>query len=244
MSNQKNHYHVIGGIIVQDTFSPLTNVVTRTSILSRWHCKYDLAVVGGTVSHTGIGGLILRGGYGYLTPQYGLAIDNLLAVKMVTANGRVVEVSANESPDLFWALRGAGPSVGIVTEFLLKAHPQPNIVWRSMRVYSCDLMPGIIQALNAALVHLQGRAAAQCLLSISPETRDPIVTTLLFFNGSKDEGERHFAGLLAYTREDKVTPTDMFGVNADHSIEIKAKYDEGNLFNKLNPLDEVGKDMP
>lgn len=158
--------------------------------------QYRLAVVGGTVSHTGVGGLSLRGGYGYLTPQHGLTIDNLLAAKVVTADGSVVEASAEESPDLFWALRGAGSTVGVVIEFVLRAHPQPNLVWNGTRIHSSDLLPEVIQALNAALVHSQGRAAAQCFLSLSPDTGDPIVTTVLFFNGSEKEGKQHFAGLL------------------------------------------------
>lgn len=67
---------------------------------------HGLVSVGGTVNHTGLGGLITGGGFGYLTGQYGLVIDNLQEVAMVVADGRIVKASENENPDLFWGIRG------------------------------------------------------------------------------------------------------------------------------------------
>lgn len=83
---------------------------------------YGLAAVGGTVNHTGIGGLTLGGGYGYLTGRYGLVIDNLLSVKLVTADSDIVTASPDENPDLFWAIRGAGASFAAVVEFTYRVH--------------------------------------------------------------------------------------------------------------------------
>jgi len=70
---------------------------------------HGLVSVGGTVNHTGIGGLITGGGFGYLTGQYGLVIDNLVEVTMVTADGRIVKASEKENEDLFWGVRGMIP---------------------------------------------------------------------------------------------------------------------------------------
>jgi len=84
---------------------------------------YGLATTGGVVSSTGIAGLTLGGGLGWLMGKYGLALDNLLSVDLVTAEGKVLRASADENADLFWAVRGGGGNFGVVTSFEYRAHP-------------------------------------------------------------------------------------------------------------------------
>jgi FAD/FMN-containing dehydrogenase len=99
---------------------------------------HGLATTGGVVSSTGVAGLTLGGGLGWLMAKHGLALDNLLSAEVVTADGRVLEVSASENPDLFWAVRGGGGNFGIAASLEFQLHPVGPMVTGGLVAHAFD----------------------------------------------------------------------------------------------------------
>ena len=100
--------------------------------------EHGLATPSGIISTTGVGGLTLGGGLGHLTRKYGLAIDNLLEAEIVLANGERVRASADEHPDLYWAIRGGGGNFGVVTSFLFRLHEVGDTVVAGPTLWSME----------------------------------------------------------------------------------------------------------
>src|SRR4051794_9096665 len=99
---------------------------------------HGLASPGGVISHTGVGGLTLGGGMGWLTRKAGLSCDNLVSVELVTADGQILTASADEHPDLFWAVRGGGGNFGVVTTFEFALHEVGPLVNLGMFFWTVD----------------------------------------------------------------------------------------------------------
>ena len=108
---------------------------------------HGLATVGGTVHHTGVGGLTLGGGLGFLSYKYGLVVDNLLSCTMVLASGEIVTATPTSNTDLFWALSGAGQNFGVAVEFVYRAHPQTS-VWAGMLLFTPDKLADLTSLWN------------------------------------------------------------------------------------------------
>nr|MBP8292698.1 FAD-binding oxidoreductase [Caldilineaceae bacterium] len=162
-----------------------------------------LAVPFGIVSTTGVAGLTLGGGTGYLTRKYGLTIDNLLEVDMVLADGSFVIANESQNSDLFWAIRGGGGNFGVVTSFLFQAHPVGTvyagpIFWEAthaqavMRAYR-DFLPTAPEELGAFI-------GLKTVPSMDPFPRDywgkRACAIISSYNGTAAEGEQIMARLL------------------------------------------------
>lgn len=142
---------------------------------------HGLAAVGGTVNHTGVGGLTLGGGYGFLTPEHGMVIDNLLSVQYVLADGSIVTASKSENPDLFWAARGAGIGFGVVTEFVFQAHEQKENVWAGMLVFPREKLDELVEFANELILDESGKCLMVIAFAAPPPAFQPVSLLPLLF---------------------------------------------------------------
>jgi FAD/FMN-containing dehydrogenase len=106
---------------------------------------YSLATPGGLISATGVGGLTLAGGLGWLRGKYGLSLDNLVSVDIVTADGVLRTASERENADLFWGVRGGGGNFGVITSFEFKVHPVGPVVMFLAPVYRAEDAPRVMR---------------------------------------------------------------------------------------------------
>jgi FAD/FMN-containing dehydrogenase len=166
--------------------------------------RFGLAVPAGIVSTTGIAGLTLGGGHGYLSRLYGLTIDNLLEADVVLADGRLVTASERENSDLFWALRGGGGNFGIVTSFLFRAHPVANVyagpIFWEIR-HAPQIMRAYREFLRTAPEKLCPFLGLKTVPSTAPFPKEiwgvRICALISCYDGAAAEGEQALRPLLA-----------------------------------------------
>jgi FAD/FMN-containing dehydrogenase len=154
---------------------------------------YGLATTGGTVNDTGIAGLTLGGGIGWLMGKYGLACDNLVSADVVTANGDVITASEDEHPDLFWALRGGGGNFGVVTSFEYQLHPVDQLL-AGMVIYPRSQAREILRYHRDFSQSAPDEVISVAGLMSSPEG-DPVIALPVCYCGPLAEGERVLAKL-------------------------------------------------
>jgi len=156
--------------------------------------RFGLATTGGVVSTTGIAGLTLGGGVGWLARTYGLSCDNLISVDIVTADGRLRTASADENQDLFWAVRGGGGNFGVVTWFEYELHPINPTVLAGLLVWPRSMAHDVLRAYRDFTESAPENASAYAGLATSPDGV-PIVVVIGFHHGSVEQGEALFAPL-------------------------------------------------
>jgi len=157
--------------------------------------KFGLAAVVATSTQVGIGigGLTLLGGYGWLSGEHGLALDNLVAAKVVTANGQVLTASKDQNSDLFWGIRGGGSNFGIVTEFHIALHTQRPTVFSSYLEFKQNQMDRVFEICDEMRCTMDPKAGA--LIQMIQGVDGPMLGAALFYNGSKEEGINEFQKL-------------------------------------------------
>lgn len=158
--------------------------------------QHGLATPGGTVNHTGIGGLTLGGGLGWLSGRHGLVVDNLLSATMVLADGRIINTSKDSEPELFWAIRGAGQCFGVATEFVYQAHEQQREVFSGPLVFPPDRIPQITETINTILGSGDPDTAILFGITAPPPQNQPVLLTVAFHNGTEERGKELFKPLL------------------------------------------------
>ncbi len=160
--------------------------------------RVGLVVPGGVVSTTGVGGLTLGGGIGWLHRKHGLACDSLRAVELVTAGGVVVRASETENPDLFWGLRGGGGNFGVATAFEFDAHPLGPVVMCAAPVYGVASAAGVLRAWRDWASSVPDEITTRAIFwtmpaapALPPAVHDQQVLVLgAVYAGPPDEGER------------------------------------------------------
>lgn len=159
--------------------------------------SYGLVTPLGTVSHTGVGGLVTGGGFGRLARRYGLSVDNLTSVDVVAADGRLYHASAQENPDLFWGVRGGGGNFGVVTSFEFRLHPMQR------EVVSGRIVFPIARAREVFSVYADYAASApdelqlDCGMVIPPGGADGMVMFSVCYSGSPERLESALAPIRA-----------------------------------------------
>jgi FAD/FMN-containing dehydrogenase len=158
---------------------------------------FGLATTGGTVSHTGVGGLTLGGGLGWLGPLHGLTCDNLVSVDLVTAAGEYQRVSERENAELFWALRGGGGNFGVATAFEFRLHPVGPIVYGGPILWPAAESGEILAAYVELCRDLPDELSLFAGLIPSPEDMQPLVGIVAGWFGPLDQAEAALAPVRA-----------------------------------------------
>lgn len=212
---------------------------------------FGLVTPGGLISDTGVAGLTLSGGIGWMRARHGLSIDNLMAADVVTANGELVHSSDTENPDLIWALRGGGGNFGVVVKFEFALHPMGPEVMFAAPIYPFSAGPEPIRFWRDFLASNSDRVASLCEFSTVPESEDfpkehwgeKVYTLACVYNGDAAEGE----AVLKPLRELAPLVTDFSGrmnyTDVQQLFDTLIPFGEHRCYWKARYLSDLSDDM-
>jgi len=173
---------------------------------------HGLAFPSGVVSHTGAAGLVLGGGFGWLTRLHGLSCDNVEGFTLVTADGSLLRANSRENPELFWALRGGGGNFGVVTEFEVKLHPVTSVVLGEALCPS-DGISGIVRRWRDFMPEAPDQLKWNLNLRLAPNTENvpadirglPVASESVLWVGDLEEGRPYLDHVLSLAKRVAVT---------------------------------------
>ena len=190
--------------------------------------EHGLVCPVGVVGHTGVAGLTLGGGVGRLQRRFGLTIDSLRSVELVTADGRLVRASADDEPELFWGVRGAGANFGIVTSLEFDLHPFAGTLHRGVHIHPATDIHDVWATFRAFALSAPDTIAAIFTVGLGEPAADypdavagrPIIVISYNHSGEAEDVERDIAPLLTGPRPAKVTATSESYVDAQRSSDL------------------------
>ena len=206
--NVAGHAIVDGGVVVD--VSPMKGIrlnlkqrvaTAQTGVLwrelDRESQVFGLATPGGMISNTGIAGLTLGGGEGWLMGKFGLSVDNVLALDVVTADGRFQTASAEENPDLYWALRGGGGNFGVVTAIDYRLHEHGPMVFGGLIAHPIDSGVEVLRFYRDFSSDMPDEAELFATVRTLPEA-GPVVVLLPGYNGDLEQAQRFFEPIVRF----------------------------------------------
>jgi len=154
---------------------------------------YDLVTTMGTVSHTGVGGLVTGGGFGRLARRFGLSVDNLLSVDVVTADGDFVRASADENPDLFWGVRGGGGNFGVVTSFEFRLHAMQRQVLGGQIMFPISMAREVLTLFGEYGPVAPDELQLDCAVVVPPGGAPGVAGFMVCYSGPPSQADRVLA---------------------------------------------------
>jgi FAD/FMN-containing dehydrogenase len=182
---------------------------------------HGLATTAGVVSHTGVGGLTLGGGFGRLGRRFGLACDNVVGADVVLADGRLVYADARSEPDLYWALRGGGGNFGVVTAFQFRLHEMSPTVQAGQLGWPIEAAPAVLRQLTDFLADAPDALSAEPVF-VAPPGRGALMVLSICWSDERASPERAFAALRSMGEPvvDRIGPANY--------VQIQRALDEQN----------------
>ncbi len=201
---------------------------------------HGLVTVAGTVSHTGVGGLATGGGFGRLARRYGLSLDNLRGVDVVSADGRLRHASAGENQDLFWGVRGAGGNFGVVTSFEFNLHPMSRQVIAGDLVFAIDRLREVLDFYAEFSLNAPDELYTDLVFGYPPAGRPGFVILSLCYSGDPANADRVMAAVhqLGKPLTGELRPTDYVALQRSGDSDlprVNASYLKGGLIAEISP---------